>query len=105
MVKCAGGRPGGSFCCLYLQLPHVVFLSYAVQKKLIVDEYVDKAVGILARNSAEKLAITEVVLRPEIRFSGDTRPANEEIELIHHLAHEECFITNSVNTQIRVEVS
>lgn len=59
----------------------------------------------MARNSAGKLAITEVVLRPEITFSGDKCFVKDEIGLIPHLAHEECCIANSVKAKIKVEVS
>ncbi len=44
-----------------------------------------------------------VTLRPKIPFSGDKLPTAEELDQLHHKAHEECYIANSVKTEIRVE--
>jgi len=49
------------------------------------------------------MAMTVVTLRPRIAFSGDKRPAREELDALHHKAHEACFIANSVRTEVRVE--
>jgi organic hydroperoxide reductase OsmC/OhrA len=42
-------------------------------------------------------------LRPEVLFSGDRVPTPDEIADMHHKAHEECFIANSVKTEVRCE--
>ncbi len=75
----------------------------AAAKKFTVDSYVDEALGTLAKNNRGKLAMTEVVLRPRVIFSGDYRPSSEALEELHHRAHEECFIANSVMTDVRCE--
>lgn len=79
------------------------FLSIAAKHGFVIDEYVDEAVGVIAKNSDGKLAMTEVTLRPAIRFGGDRRPSDAEHEAMHHEAHEQCFIANSVKTTIRCE--
>ena len=79
------------------------FLFIAGKEKFCVDSYVDKAVGVMAKNSEGKLAMTMVTLRPEAIFSGDTRPTVAQIEAMHHRAHEECFIASSVRTEVRCE--
>ena len=79
------------------------FLSIAGKRKFCVDRYVDSAVGIMARNSAGKLAMTVVTLRPDVRFSGAVLPTREEILRLHHEAHDECFIANSVKTEVLCE--
>jgi organic hydroperoxide reductase OsmC/OhrA len=81
----------------------LTFLMLAAAKKFIVDSYVDEALGTLAKNNRGKLAMTEVVLRPRVIFSGDNRPSSEALEELHHRAHEECFIANSVITDVRCE--
>jgi organic hydroperoxide reductase OsmC/OhrA len=48
------------------------------------------------------MAITRVELRPKITWSGDRRPNAEELEKMHHSAHENCFIANSVKTDVTV---
>ena len=79
------------------------FLSIAAARKFCVDTYVDDARGSLGRNAAGKLAITRVTLRPRVAFSGNPVPTGEEIAAMHHEAHAECFIANSVTTDVRCE--
>ena len=79
------------------------FLSIAVKRGYVVDRYVDAAVGTMARNPAGKLAMTRVVLRPRVDFSGERRPAPDDIAAMHHEAHEECFIASSVLTEVVCE--
>ena len=79
------------------------FLSIAGKHKFCVDRYVDSAVGIMARNGDGKLAMTVVTLRPEVHFSGAIVPTREQILMLHHEAHDECFIANSVKTEVRCE--
>lgn len=63
----------------------------------------DAAVGVMAKNSEGKMAMTRVTLRPEVHFSGEKLPTREQIDQLHHEAHEECFIANSVRTEVRCE--
>ena len=63
------------------------------------DSYEDEAVGHMEKNAEGKLAITRVELRPKITRSGDRRPSAEKM---HHSAHENCFIANSVKTDVTV---
>jgi organic hydroperoxide reductase OsmC/OhrA len=79
------------------------FLSIAAQRGLVVESYRDEAVGVMGKDAAGKLAMTRVTLRPEVRFSGDPRPAADEVAALHHEAHEKCFIANSVKTDVRCE--
>ncbi len=83
----------------------LTFLAIASRKGLMVDRYRDEAVGILAKDSTGRLALTRVTLRPQIRFSGDVVPDPGEIRLLHEQAHHGCFIANSVKTEIVVEPS
>jgi len=79
------------------------FLSLAARRKFCVDRYVDSAVGVMGRNSAGKEYIAQVTLHPAVAFSGEHVPSLEELHQLHHRAHEECFIANSVRTEIRCE--
>jgi organic hydroperoxide reductase OsmC/OhrA len=79
------------------------FLSIAAQRKFCVESYVDEALGVMRRNAAGKMAMTEVTLRPRVVFVGDTLPTDDEIAAMHHEAHDECFIANSVTTEVRCE--
>jgi len=79
------------------------FLSIAAKRRFCVDSYIDDAVGTMAKNAAGKLAMTHVKLRPRVTFVGDRRPSQAEFETMHHEAHRECFIANSVTTAIECE--
>ena len=74
------------------------FLAICTKKKITVQSYEDDAVGFL-ENEGGKLWITKVILRPKIVSSADAAT----LEQVHHLAHEACFIANSVKTLIEVE--
>ena len=80
----------------------LTFLAIAARKRLVVDHYRDAAVGFLEKNADGKLAVTRVVLRPEVSF-GSGPPSPEGLEKIHELAHKECFIANSVGTSVTVD--
>jgi organic hydroperoxide reductase OsmC/OhrA len=79
------------------------FLSIAAQRKFRVDRYFDAARGVMAKNAEGKVAMTVVTLRPDVSFSGELLPTRQEIEQMHHAAHEECFLANSVKTEVRCE--
>ena len=79
------------------------FLYIAAQRGFVVDEYQDDAVGELAKNAAGQTAMTVVTLRPALRFGGKRPPTRTEVEAMHHEAHEQCFIANSVKTDVRCE--
>ncbi len=49
------------------------------------------------------MAMTVVTLRPRVEFSGERQPTAEQLEQLHHLAHDACFIANSVKTEVRCE--
>lgn len=76
------------------------FLSLAARQGFQVDHYVDKAQGRMARNDDGKLAMTEVTLSPDVTFGGERLPSAAQQHALHHQAHEECFIANSVKTAV-----
>lgn len=78
------------------------FLSIAARRGLLVNRYIDRAVGEMGKREDGKLVMTTVRLRPEIDWGGSI-PSAETVAEIHHQAHEECFIANSVRTKISIE--
>jgi organic hydroperoxide reductase OsmC/OhrA len=77
------------------------FLSIAAARGFRVDGYADDAVGTMAKNASGKLAMTVVALRPRVAFGGERLPTRDEQDAMHHKAHDECFIANSVITDVR----
>ncbi|MEO6167040.1 MAG: OsmC family protein [Chitinophagales bacterium] len=78
------------------------FLSLAAAKQFIIEQYEDHAEGILSKNEEGKIAMTEVVLKPKIVFSGADVPTKKQLDELHHEAHEKCYIASSVRTKIRI---
>ena len=74
------------------------FLAICAKKKITVQSYEDDAIGFLEKEGG-RLWVTRVILRPKIAASVDAAT----LEPIHDLAHEACFIANSVKTHIVVE--
>jgi organic hydroperoxide reductase OsmC/OhrA len=79
------------------------FLSLAAKAGYTIDRYSDDAQGLMARNAGGRMAMTQVTLRPHAVFSGERQPSREQLDALHHTAHEECFIANSVTTDVRCE--
>ncbi len=80
------------------------FLSIAAKRKYVIDSYVDNAVGIMGEDNEGKMSMTKVTLRPYVKFSGDKQPTREQLEIMHHQSHEQCFIANSVKTEVITEI-
>jgi organic hydroperoxide reductase OsmC/OhrA len=80
------------------------FLDIAAKSGYVVDEYTDAAIGYMEKNTEGKAAITKVVLRPNVVFSGARIPDSGKVEQMHDRAHEFCFIANSVKTEVITEI-
>ncbi|CDT14711.1 OsmC family protein [Vibrio coralliirubri] len=81
----------------------LTFLGIAAKQKYVIDSYVDDAVGVLEDESGRS-SVTKVTLRPKIVFLGTKKPTAKQLDKLHHLAHKNCFIANSVKTEIVVEM-
>jgi organic hydroperoxide reductase OsmC/OhrA len=81
------------------------FLAFAAQGRFTVDRYEDAAVGVMSTNERGKLFVSKVALHPAVIFSDAKRPDEGEVAALHHRAHEDCFIANSVRSEVIVEPS
>jgi organic hydroperoxide reductase OsmC/OhrA len=80
------------------------FLSFAAKGGFLVERYEDAAVGVMTKNEHGRLFISKITLNPMVAFAGAKRPSAEELDAMHHHAHEECYIANSVRAEIVVAV-
>jgi organic hydroperoxide reductase OsmC/OhrA len=80
----------------------LTFLAIAAKLGFQVSSYRDRAEGTLAKNAAGRVAITHCALKPEIVFSGDKLPTPEDLRKLHDSAHRNCFIANSLNSQVEI---
>jgi len=77
------------------------FLYVAAKAGFSLASYRDDAEGLMEKQDG-RVSITRIVLRPEIVFTGK-QPTQTELDALHHQAHDECFIANSLKTEIVVE--
>lgn len=78
------------------------FLAVAARARIDVRSYEDEAEATMPEDDPP-VRLTTITLRPRVLVGpGST------VERVHHLlevAHRECFIANSLRTEIRVEAS
>jgi len=82
----------------------LTYLYLAAKAGFEVDSYRDEAVGIMTKNERRVSWVSLVTLRPVISYRGDRRPDPAAERKLHHEAHEQCFIANSIKTEVKVEV-
>ena len=80
----------------------LTFLYVAAKQGFVVDSYTDDAVGEMTKNEQGRLWVSKVKLSPQIKFGGEVPPTREQLQHLHHEAHEQCFIANSVKSDIEI---
>jgi organic hydroperoxide reductase OsmC/OhrA len=80
----------------------LTFLWLASKQGFECRHYRDAAVGKMTKNDRGVWWVSHVTLHPHIEWTGDKVPTTTELQHLHQHAHEECFIANSVKTQIEV---
>ena len=94
--------PEESFVASIASCHMLTFLFLAAKAGFVVTRYRDAAVGVMARRAEGGEWISRVTLAPEITYAGDRSPAPDELARLHHAAHRDCYIANSVKTEIVV---
>ncbi len=79
------------------------FLFHAAKQGFVVDRYEDNAAGSMGKNEKGAMAMLKVVMRPSVSYSGAKRPTAEETQAMHAQSHHDCYIANSVTTEVTVE--
>lgn len=80
----------------------LTFLAICARKRLVVDAYEDAALGFLEKGEGGKLWMARVVLNPRVSFARGTDVDAATLAKLHHDSHEQCFIANSVKTEVTV---
>lgn len=95
-------NPEEALVCALSSCHMLSFLMVAAKKRFVVDAYEDEAVGFLTKNAKGKMHLGRCVLSPRITWSGPP-PSTEALASLHAAAHDECFIAQSVVTEVVVE--
>jgi organic hydroperoxide reductase OsmC/OhrA len=80
----------------------LTFLYLAAKAGFQVQSYEDNAVGLMTKNAKGVPWVSKVMLNPRVAYTGPRRPTAEDVRTLHHGAHEQCFIANSVSSEIVV---
>ncbi len=81
----------------------LTFLAICARKRLTVDAYEDDAVGFLEKGRTGIVGLARRCFRRGCVSRRERMSNAETLDQLHHLSHEECFIANSVKTEITVE--
>ncbi len=81
----------------------LTFLSIAALRKLVVDRYEDEPVAELGKNEKGKIMVARMILRPQATFGGATIPDENTVWQLHRKAKENCFVGNSLLSQVMLE--
>jgi organic hydroperoxide reductase OsmC/OhrA len=81
------------------------FFSLAAEQGYVVDSYRDDAQAQMGPVGFGRQGILAIVLRPEVTFSGPLAPDEGAVHALHEVAHERCYIANSLRSEVRVEGS
>jgi organic hydroperoxide reductase OsmC/OhrA len=79
------------------------FLSIAAERGHLVDGYRDEAWAAVGRGAGGGAAITDVYLRPRVRFAPASDPGASGLAELHHAAHARCLIANSIRAEVHIE--
>ena len=94
--------PEEAFVAAIASCHFLTFIWLAGKEGFQIDSYEDRAVGKMSNNERGVPWINEVTLNPNISFAGEKKPTQADLSRLHHDAHEQCFIANSVKSKITV---
>ncbi len=75
------------------------FLAVCARARVDVVSYEDEAIGEMPEGRASW--IERIVLHPRVTYRGETK--QERVLHLLELAHDECYIANSLRTEITLE--
>ncbi|CAN5498166.1 OsmC family protein [soil metagenome] len=81
----------------------LTFLYLAAKAGFNIAAYSDNAVGEMAALEDGRQWLAKITLDPNIEWLGDA-PNAEELAELHHDAHRECYIANSIKSEVVVSV-
>ncbi len=99
----AGVDPEEAYVASVSSCHMLTFVYLACRQGFQVDSYRDEAVGLVTKNERGIPWVSSITLNPQIAYSGDKLPTPEDVSRLHHAVHEQCFIANSIKTEVVVK--
>ncbi len=80
------------------------FLAVAARARLDIVDYRDDAHGEMPEGD-RPMSVTRITLRPQVGLADNGRPRPDDHRLAHltEVAHQQCFIANSLRSDVVVE--
>ena len=76
------------------------FLAIAARKRIDVVDYEDRGEGFMPEDD-KPVRITRILLKPRILVKGEVD--QEAVKKMVELAHHQCFIANTLKSDIRIQ--
>lgn len=81
----------------------LTFLWLAGKAGFNIESYSDDAVGELTAMDNGRQWVSRIILDPKIVWVGENKPSPAKLAELHHMAHEQCYIANSIRSEILVK--
>jgi organic hydroperoxide reductase OsmC/OhrA len=96
--------PEEAFVAAVASCHFLTFVWLVSRAGFVCESYADEAEGVMTKNERGVPWVSKITLRPRITWRGAAPDAAKLAEL-HHQAHEQCFIAQSIKTDVVVEVA
>jgi len=83
----------------------MTFLALAAKTKWPISSYKDHAVAHLGKNSKKQMVVNRIDLNPLVVFDSGFEVSGEEMEKMHDRAHRYCFIANTLDSEVEVNIN
>ena len=83
----------------------MTFLTLSAKTKWPVLSYEDHAIAHLGKNDKKQMIVNKIDLNPKVSFDNGFEVTNEELEKMHDRAHRYCFIANTLDSSVEVNIN
>ena len=83
----------------------MTFLALAAKMQWPVNQYEDKAIAYLGKNSKGKMSVNKIELNPKITFQNNFSVSDEEMKKMQDRSHRYCFIANSLSEEVKIIIN
>lgn len=82
----------------------MTFLALAAKANWPVASYHDYAIAHLGKNTKGQMSVTRIDLHPVVRFDTGFAIDAAELDQMQHRAHRYCFVANTLNDSVEVNI-
>jgi len=83
----------------------MTFLALSAKTKWPVLSYEDHAIAHLGKNDKKQMIVNKIDLHPKVSFDHGFEVSHEELEKMHDRAHRYCFIANTLDSGVEVNIN